>query len=338
MSKSLLVTGGAGYVGSHVVLELVARGYEVVVFDNLQQGHRDAVVREAMLIEGDLADRDGLDRLFDQHRFDAVLHFAANSLVGESMRQPFLYLGDNVVNALNLIRATVEHKVGKFVLSSTANLFGTPERIPIDEEAAIDPGSPYGESKFIIERMLHWADQIHGLRSACLRYFNAAGADPNGRTGEDHAPETHLIPIVLQAALGQRPHVEIFGDDYPTPDGTCIRDYIHVLDLADAHIRALDLLETRSCRYNLGNGRGYSVREVVETARRVTGAEIPVRVGPRRAGDPAVLVAAADRIRTELGWKPKFAELRKIVETAWQWHSNNPTGFVRARSDQVEST
>lgn len=329
MSESLLVTGGAGYVGSHVVLELVARGYEVVVLDNLQQGHRDAVARDATLIEGDLADLADLDRIFGRNRFDAVLHFAANSLVGESMRQPFLYLGDNVVNALNLIRVAIEHKVGKFVLSSTANLFGTPERVPIDEDAAIAPGSPYGESKFIIERMLHWADQVHGLRSACLRYFNAAGADPDGRIGEDHAPETHLIPIVLQAALGQRARVEIFGDDYPTPDGTCIRDYIHVLDLADAHIRALERLETRSCRYNLGNGRGYSVREVIETARQVTGAEIPVSVGPRRPGDPAVLVAASDRIRTELGWKPQFAELRRIIETAWHWQRNHPTGFAK---------
>jgi len=327
MTETLLVTGGAGYVGSHVVRALLDRGDRVVVFDNLQQGHRRAVPDGAEFHQGDLADTAALQALFARHRFDGILHFAANSLVGESMRQMFLYLGDNVTNALNLLQAATEHGVGKFVLSSTANLFGNPARVPIDEEVAIDPGSPYGESKFIIERLLHWADRVHGLRSACLRYFNAAGAHPDGSIGEDHRPETHIIPIVLEVALGKRPQVEIYGDDYPTPDGTCIRDYIHVSDLADAHIRALAALGRGSCRYNLGNGIGYSVRQVIDTARAVTGAAIPARIVARRPGDPAVLVAAADRIRQDLGWQPRYPELKTIIETAWAWRQRNPDGY-----------
>lgn len=325
--ESLLVTGGAGYVGSHCVAALLARDLPVVVLDNLQQGHRAAVPAAATFVHGDLADASLVRRVMEQHRVGAVLHFAANSLVGESMRDPFKYLGDNVSNALNLLRAAVDAGVRRFVLSSTANLFGQPERTPIDEQAAIDPGSPYGESKFIIERMLHWADRVHGLRAACLRYFNAAGAHPDGLLGEDHDPETHLIPIVLEAALGRRSHVEIFGDDYPTADGTCVRDYVHVSDLADAHVRALDLLATRSCRYNLGNGQGYSVRQVIETARRVTGREIPVKTGPRRPGDPAVLVAASERAMNELGWTPRFGSLEAIIATAWAWKQKHPDGY-----------
>ncbi|HSK39887.1 MAG TPA: UDP-glucose 4-epimerase GalE [Arenibaculum sp.] len=325
--SSILVTGGAGFVGSHCVAELVERGLHVIVFDNLQQGHRAAVPPGAEFVEGDLADRAALAWLFGGHHFDAVLHFAARSLVGESMRDPHAYLHDNVVNALNLIQAAVRTGVRKIVLSSTANLFGTPESMPIDEDAAIDPGSPYGESKFIIERMLHWADRCHGLRSACLRYFNAAGAHPGGLLGEDHSPETHLIPLVLDAAAGRRPHIEIFGDDYPTPDGTCVRDYVHVCDLADAHIRVFDLLEERSCRYNLGNGTGYSVRQVIETAERVTGRTVPVRVGARRPGDPPVLIASSERIRTELGWQPRFPDLETIIGTAWEWRQRHPYGY-----------
>ncbi|MCW2238508.1 UDP-glucose 4-epimerase GalE [Azospirillum canadense] len=324
---TVLVTGGAGYVGSHCVAELLDRGAKVIVLDNLRQGHRAAVPAEAAFVEADLADTDALKRVFAEWRFDAVFHFAALSLVGESMRDPHLYLHGNTVNSLNLIRATVEAGVRKMVFSSTANLFGTPERLPIDEDTAIDPGSPYGESKFFIERALHWADRCHGLRSACLRYFNAAGAHPNGLLGEDHHPETHLIPLVLDAAAGKRSHIEIFGDDYPTPDGTCVRDYIHVCDLADAHLRVLDALETRSVRYNLGNGTGYSVRQVIEAVERVTGLKVPVKVGPRRAGDPAVLIASSERIRTELGWNPRFPDLDSIIGGAWAWRSRNPNGY-----------
>lgn len=328
MAQTLLVTGGAGFVGSHVVHELLARRFNVVVIDNLQQGHREAIPAGATFAEVDLANSASLEAVFKQHRFDAVLHFAANSLVGESMKLPFKYLGDNVTNALNLIQAAIAHDVKKFVLSSTANLFGDPEKIPIDEAATIESGSPYGESKFIVERLLHWADRIHGLRSACLRYFNAAGAHPDGTIGEDHDPETHLIPIVLDAALGRRPHVEIFGDDYDTPDGTCVRDYIHVCDLADAHVRVLDKLTQASCRYNLGNGKGYSVREVIDMARKVTGIDIKVRMGARRPGDPPTLVASSDRIRQELGWQPRFGDLESIVRTAWEWRRKHPRGYA----------
>ena len=330
MGKSILVTGGAGYVGSHAVMELRDRGHAPVVIDNLQQGHREAVPTGVSFIECDLADKARLARVFAEHRFDAIMHFASNSLVGESMQKPLLYLGDNVANAVNLIEQAIKHSVRKFVLSSTANLFGNPERMPIDETARIDPGSPYGESKHIIERMLAWADTVHGLRSACLRYFNAAGAHPGGAIGEDHDPETHLIPIVLQVALGQRPHLDIYGHDYPTPDGTCVRDYVHVSDLADAHIRVLDRLDTQSCRYNLGNGRGYSVREVIDTVRRVTGVDVAVREAARRPGDPAVLVASSDAIRRDLGWAPRFAELSTIVETAWAWKKRHPKGYAGA--------
>jgi UDP-glucose 4-epimerase len=268
--------------------------------------------------------------LFDEHNFAAVLHFAANSLVGESMKLPFRYIGDNVANALTLIEASVRHGVRKFVLSSTCAIFGKPERVPIDEDVTIDPGSPYGESKFMIERMLHWADQVYGMKSAALRYFNAAGAHPDLPIGEDHDPETHLIPIAFEAVLGRRPHVEIFGTDYPTADGTCIRDYIHVCDLADAHVRVLDALEMRSVRYNVGVGHGYSVREVLDTVRRITGTEFAVRLGPRRPGDPPVLVADPRRIRAELGWTPKFDNLETIVATAWQWRRRHPLGFAAA--------
>ncbi|EWY39656.1 UDP-glucose 4-epimerase [Skermanella stibiiresistens SB22] len=325
--QTVLVTGGAGFVGSHCVAELVERGHSVVVFDNLQQGHRAAVPDEAEFVEGDLASPAALTRLFGAFKFDAILHFASNSLVGESMRDPHLYLHDNVVNALNLVQFATDNKVPRFVLSSTANLFGMPDRMPIDEDTEIDPGSPYGESKFMIERILHWADKVHGMRSACLRYFNAAGAHPDGHLGEDHDPETHLIPLVLDVAAGKRPHIEIFGDDYPTVDGTCVRDYIHVSDLADAHVRVLSALDHRSCRYNLGNGRGYTVRQVIETARAVTGRDIQVRIGARRPGDPPVLIASSERVRADLGWNPRFPDLETIIHHAWDWRRRNPDGY-----------
>ncbi|MFN2177215.1 MAG: UDP-glucose 4-epimerase GalE [Anaerolineales bacterium] len=323
---NILVTGGAGYIGSITTEQLITQGYRVVVFDNLYQGHRDAVSPEAAFIEGDLADPQALEKLFSQHRIDAVMHFASYTLVGESVNKPFLYLGDNITNGLNLLRTAVNHNVKKFILSSTANLFDNPEHMPITEDECIVPGSPYGEGKFILERMLHWLDRTQGMRFAALRYFNAAGASPT--YGEDHDPETHLIPLILQVALGQREYIEIFGTDYPTPDGTCIRDYIHVIDLAQAHILALEALENGSRTYNLGNGKGFSILEVIETVRAVTGHPIPTVAGSRRSGDPAILIASSNKIREELGWKPRYPELEDIVQTAWQWHQQHPNGYL----------
>lgn len=321
----ILVTGGAGYIGSVASEQLVKAGHEVVVFDNLSQGHRTAVPAAAAFIEGDLADPAAIARVFAECRPEAIMHFASHTLVGESMQKPFLYLGDNVTNALNLLRAAVEHGVQRFILSSSANLFDNPAKIPIDETAPIIPGSPYGESKFILERMLYWLEKTHGLRYASLRYFNAAGA--TGERGEDHDPEMHLIPIVLGVALGRRESVTIFGDDYPTRDGTCVRDYIHVADLARAHILALEALDKGSRTYNLGNGQGFTVKEVIETARQITGHPIPAKIGPRRPGDPPTLVAGSDKIRKELGWKPAFPDLRRIMESAWRWHRKFPEGY-----------
>ena len=321
----ILVTGGAGYIGSVAVEQLIKAGESVVVFDNLYQGHRGAVHPDAVFVEGDLADRAAVDAAFKAHKPDAVMHFASHTLVGESMQKPFLYLEDNITNALNLLHCTLEHGVRRFILSSTANLFDDPERMPIDEKERIVPGSPYGESKFMIERLLHWFDQIYGLRYAALRYFNAAGASET--RGDDHDPEYHLIPIVLEVAQGKREKVIIFGDDYPTPDGSCVRDYIHVIDLAQAHILALHALDEGSRVYNLGNGKGFSVKEVIETARDVTGHPIPADVGARRAGDPATLVASSDKIRQELGWQPQYSNLRDIIESAWAWHQAHPNGY-----------
>jgi len=321
----ILVTGGAGYIGSVVVEELIRQGEHVAVYDNLCQGHRSAVHPQAQFIQGDLSDREALNRLFAQGRFDAVMHFASHLRVGESMELPFKYLGDNVTNGLSLLQATVDHGVRRFILSSTAALFGLPERIPIGETERIAPGSPYGESKFILERVLYWLDQIYGLRYAALRYFNAAGA--SAERGEDHEPETHLIPLVLRVALGKQDHVQVYGYDYPTRDGTCVRDYIHVLDLAQAHILALRAVESGSRAYNLGNGQGYSVREVIETARQVTGHPIPAVDVPRRPGDPSALVASSDRLRRELGWQPRYPDLRDIVQSAWEWHKSHPFGY-----------
>jgi UDP-glucose 4-epimerase len=320
----ILITGGAGYIGSVVVEQLIGAGESVVVFDNLSQGHNAAVHPSAVFIKGDLSDRAAIDAALSEHRPDAVMHFASRTLVGESMEKPFLYLGDNVRTGLNLLESMVEHGVKRVILSSTANLFDKPERMPIDESERIIPGSPYGESKFILERMLYWLDRIYGARFACLRYFNAAGA--TATRGEDHDPELHLIPLVLQVALGKREKVTIFGEDYPTRDGTCVRDYIHVTDLAQAHILALEALDRGSRLYNLGNGEGFTVKEVIDTAREVTGRPIRAEIGPRRAGDPAVLVAGSAKIRKELGWLPQFPHVREIIESAWQWHKANPGG------------
>jgi UDP-glucose 4-epimerase len=327
MARRFLVTGGAGYVGSHLVAALLDRGEDVVVVDNLRTGHREAVLPGARLIEIDLADQAAMDDVLADGPWDAVLHFAAMSLVGDSMREPFHYLIENALNGIRLIETCVRHQVPRFVLSSTAALFGTPKQMPIAEDCLIDPGSPYGDSKAMIERALFWADRIHGLRGACLRYFNAAGADPAGRLGEDHKPETHLIPLVIDAALNRRTELLVFGSDYPTSDGTCIRDYVHVSDLADAHLRALERLETGSVTYNLGNGQGHSVLEVIRAVERVAGRPVPYRVVDRRPGDPAVLIASSDRVRREAGWQPRFGDLDAIARTALAWREAHPDGY-----------
>jgi UDP-glucose 4-epimerase len=322
----ILVTGGAGYIGSVAVEMLVARGHAVLVFDNLQLGHRAAVEPAAQFVQGDLRDASAIDAALAGFQPDAVMHFASNSLVGESMRDPFAYLGDNVVAGLNLLRAMDARGVRRFILSSTANLFADPRKSPIDEDERVIPGSPYGESKGILERMLHWLSVTRGFRYACLRYFNAAGATE--RHGEDHDPELHLIPLVLQVALGQREKISVFGDDYPTPDGTCIRDYIHVEDLIEAHLLALGALDGGNRVYNLGNGQGFSVRQVIQAAERVTGKKIPVVIAPRRPGDPAALVAGSEKIRRELGWTPRHPDLTDIVRSAWSWHQRHPKGYA----------
>jgi UDP-glucose 4-epimerase len=323
----VFVTGGAGFIGSITVERLVAAGDEVIVFDNLSQGHRAAVHPDAQFILGDLADQGLIRRALAESKPEAILHFASRTLVGESMQKPFLYLGENVRNGLNLFEAAVENQVNKIIVSSTANLFDNVAEMPITEGAPIQPGSPYGESKYILERMLHWLDLTRGLRYAALRYFNAAGSSVE--RGEDHDPETHLIPLVLDVAQGKRDDVVIFGNDYPTPDGTCVRDYIHVEDLADAHILALRALDAGSRRYNLGSGKGYSVQEVVDVAEAVTGREIVAKIGPRRPGDPAVLVAGSEKIRQELNWRPRYTKLEEIIASAWQWRLAHPNGYPK---------
>ena len=323
----VLVTGGAGYIGSVVSEQLVNDGHEVVIYDNLAKGHREAVVEGARFVQGDLLEADQLRQTLSDNRIEAVIHMAASSLVGESVEQPSKYYHNNVVAGLVLLDQMRECGITRIVFSSTAATYGEPEAQPIFESAQTNPTNTYGETKLAFERAMHWYERAHGLRYASLRYFNAAGASE--KCGEDHDPETHIIPITLQAATGKRAHVEIFGDDYPTPDGTCIRDYIHVIDLARAHILALDVLSERSAIYNLGcGGDGYSVRDVIDTARRVTGKEIPVRMGPRRAGDPAVLIAGSDKIKSELGWQPQFQDLRMIIESAWRWMLSHPNGYV----------
>jgi len=317
----VLVTGGAGYIGSVVSEQLVNDGHEVVVYDNLSKGHRDAVVDGAHFVERDLLDANKLRETLNDNRIEAVVHMAALSLVGESVEQPAKYYQNNVVAGLVLLDAMRESGVKRIVFSSTAATYGEPESQPIFEAAPASPTNPYGETKLAFEKAMHWYERAYGIRYASLRYFNAAGASE--KCGEDHDPETHIIPITLQVAAGKRTHVEIYGDDYPTDDGTCIRDYIHVIDLARAHILALDVLGERSAIYNLGcGGDGYSVRDVIDTARRVTGKEIPVRMGPRRPGDPAVLIASSDKIKSELGWQPQFQDLGLIIESAWRWMLN----------------
>ena len=324
---NVLVTGGAGYIGSMVVAQLIKAGHQVVVYDNLSHGHRAAVNADAEFIEGDIADRKKLDDLFAARRIDAVMHFAASIEAGESMRVPERYFRNNSANSLVLLESMLANGVNRFVFSSTAALYGNPERTPIEEDDVLRPTNAYGESKLLVERMLSWFHRIHGFRYASLRYFNAAGCWQN--LGEAHEPESHLIPLVLGVALGKRESISIYGADYPTPDGTCVRDYVHVLDLASAHLLALQALETRDqLIYNLGNGRGFSVREVIEAARQVTRRPIAVVEAPQRPGDPAILVASSKKIAGELGWRPEHSDLHNILESAWNWHREHPNGYT----------
>ena len=319
----IFVVGGAGYIGSICVELLLDEGHQVIVFDNLTEGHRSAVDERAVFIGGDLSRREEITRALNETRPEAVMHFAANALVGESMQNPSKYFRNNVCSGINLLDAMLEAGVRRFVFSSTCAIFGPPERVPIDETLPQRPINPYGESKLMFEKVLRWYDEIHGLKFVSLRYFNAAGATE--KFGEDHRLETHLIPNVLKVALGQKPHVEIYGTDYDTPDGTCIRDYIHILDLSRAHILALGAKE--SAFYNLGTGGGASVREVIEICRTVSGKNIPIVEKPRRPGDPPRLIAASAKIKRELGWEPEFENLRAIIESAWQWHQRLPNGY-----------
>jgi UDP-glucose 4-epimerase len=322
----ILVTGGAGYIGSVVTEQLVKDDHEVVVYDSLYKGHRNAVGDHAKFVPADLRDTEALKRTLSDNKIEAVIHMAADSLVGESYVNPAKYYDNNVGAGLTLLNTMRETDVSQIVFSSTAAVYGEPEKQPIEETDLTNPTNPYGETKLAFERAMHWYDRAYGLRYASLRYFNAAGATE--KCGEVHDPETHLIPILLQVATGKRSHVEIFGDDYATADGTCVRDYIHVVDLARAHVLALNVLTDGSRFYNLGcGGSGYSVRQVIETAREVTGKEIPTKMGPRRAGDPAVLIASSEKIKRELGWQPRYQDLRVIVESAWKWMLEHPNGY-----------
>jgi len=327
-AMNVLVVGGAGYIGSHAVKMLAAAGHNVWIYDNLSRGHRHAVPADR-LIEGEVADRERLTNVLREKQIDAVMHFAAFALVNESVVDPSLYYRNNVVATLELLDAMRAAEVKRIVFSSTTATYGEPEHIPIPESTPQKPINPYGFTKLVIEQALADYAAAYGFAYAALRYFNAAGADPDGTIGEDHTPESHLIPIVLQVALGQRSHITVYGDDYPTPDGTCIRDYIHVCDLADAHLRALDRLQAgKGICLNLGTGRGTSVREIIQSCRRITGHAIPEVAGERRAGDPPELVADARRAKAELGWNPRFTEVDQIVKTAWQWHHSHPHGYA----------
>ena len=327
----ILVLGGAGYIGSHTVYELIDAGEEVVIADNLETGHIEAVHPKAKFYKGDIRDRAFVDSVFDNEKIDAVIHFAANSLVGESMVNPLKYYDNNLCGTKVLLESMVAHNIDKIVFSSTAATYVEPERIPIMEGDRTEPTNTYGETKLSMEKMFKWTGKAHGLRYVSLRYFNACGAHVSGQIGEAHKPETHLIPLILQVPLKQREHISIFGDDYDTKDGTCIRDYIHVTDLAQAHILAVKYLMAgnESNIFNLGNGVGFTVKEVIETARKVTGDPIKAEIEPRRAGDPAQLIASSEKARTILGWKPENADLEEIIATAWKWHSTHPNGYAK---------
>ena len=327
---AILICGGAGYIGSHMVAHLLENNKEVVVLDNLEKGHKDALP-SVKLYQGDLRDKSIFNKVFTENNIEAVIDFAAYSLVGESMTEPLKYFNNNVYGTISLLEAMKEHSVKYIVFSSTAATYGEPNSIPILESDDTIPTNAYGESKLLVEKILRWCDTAYGIKYTALRYFNAAGAHTSGAIGEDHSPETHLIPLVLNVALGNRDKIMIYGDDYATTDGTCIRDYIHVSDLASAHLLALDRLMKgeESTTYNLGNGTGFSVKEVIEIARKVTGHPIPAEITPRRAGDPAVLIASSERAIKELGWEPKFNDLETIISTAWKWHKGHPNGYSK---------
>jgi len=326
---AILVLGGAGYIGSHAVDQLVAKNQEVVVVDNLLTGHRQAVHEKATFYEGDIRDKAFLTNVFEQEQIDGVIHFAASSLVGESVEKPLKYFNNNVYGMQILLEVMQEHDVKHIVFSSTAATYGEPEVSPITEETPTNPKNPYGESKLMMEKMMKWCDEAYGMKYVALRYFNVAGAKQDASIGEDHTPETHLVPIILQVALGQRDNLQIFGDDYPTSDGTCIRDYVYVEDLIAAHLLALEYLQAgnESNQFNLGSNNGYSVKEMLDAAREVTGKEIPAVVAPRRMGDPSSLVASADKAKEILGWSPKTTEIKEIIRTAWDWHVSHPNGY-----------
>lgn len=325
-----LVLGGAGYIGSHTVDRLIEKGEKTIVVDSLVTGHRQAVNKDAKFYQGDIADKDFMRQVFKENSdIDAVIHFAAYSLVAESMKKPLKYFDSNTAGMVKLLEVMNEFSIDKIVFSSTAATYGIPEEVPIKETTPQNPINPYGESKLMMEKIMRWADKAYGIKFVPLRYFNVAGAKPDGSIGEDHMPETHLLPIVLQVAMGKRDKLQIFGDDYNTPDGTNIRDYVHPLDLADAHILAVDYLKAGnpSTAFNLGSSTGFSNREILEAARKVTNKEIPAEIAPRRGGDPDVLVASSTKAREVLGWKPQFDDISKIIETAWKWHTLHPEGY-----------
>lgn len=328
---AVLILGGAGYIGSHCTYDFIERGLGVVIADNLQTGHIEAVHPKARFYKGDIRDKEFLDDLFKKEKIEAVVHFAASSLVGESMQDPLKYYDNNLYGTMILLKSMVENNVKKIVFSSTAATYGEPESIPILETDKTEPTNPYGETKLAMEKMFKWANVAYGINFVSLRYFNACGAHKSGQIGEDHDPESHLISIILQVANKKREHINIFGDDYNTPDGTCIRDYIHVTDLAQAHYLAIKFLEenNKSEIFNLGNGTGFSVKEVIETARKVTGDKIPEVISQRRAGDPARLIASSEKAKEVLGWRPQYTSLEEIIETAWLWHKNHPEGFKK---------
>lgn len=327
----ILVCGGAGYIGSHAVRQLIDRNEDVIIVDNLETGHEDAIHPDAKFYNVDIRNEEELDKVFAENDIDEVIHFAANSLVGESMTNPLKYFNNNVHGTEILLKVMIKHNVKKIVFSSTAATYGEPKNIPILETDPTNPTNAYGETKLAMEKMMKWADVAHGVKYISLRYFNVAGAHISGEIGEDHSPETHLIPLILQVPLGKREFISIFGDDYDTHDGTCIRDYIHVTDLADAHILAVHKLREGcdSNIYNLGSGNGFTVKEMIEAARKVTGHPIPAKVCERRAGDPAKLVAASQKARCELGWEPKFENVEAMISSAWNWHQNHPDGFLK---------